>query len=766
MLVQDPVCGMKLDPIQANQTSKYQGQTYVFCSVGCKTAFNKNPAEFLNSSKTSTLTEKAPKPPLPFIVRLVHILWFVLRAYIDYRNFVRLMPEIQVKTQVPKQFVDQLLKLGPTFIKIGQILSTRPDILPQEYVRALAILQERVPPFVFDDVARTVQDTFGQDIKTLFRSFDEQPVASASLAQVHFAVLTDGTEVAVKIQRPHIQEVVNQDMTILAWLLQMLHRLFPKRIERLNLVNGFDEFKRYTLHELNFSLEGKTLEQFRANFRGWDDIVFPKVFWEYTAPKILTMSRVSGLRLSEVLTTFSMEQRRKLNQRIIEMEMKMFVSDGFFHADLHPGNIFFQPDGKIVVLDAGMYGELTDSQRDRFLLYMLAVSQKQTRRAFYHLIQQTQRLSWANEKAFYRQFKVFADTFYRSTLLEMSFARVYLNFFLLGAKFGFVFPSDLLLHAKAITTAEALAFTMVPDLNFVAVIRPIIAREFFQRAFEFPRLQRKAQQILPELLLMGELPPQDVQEDYPEEGSTNFLWTTGVKMLSTKLNEFEQSAGLMKAVANPYTRKILADHYTTAQIDEILDRTWLRYLDLEPSIPAQKTFGARFTVHAAAAIIALYEALTAIGQTKENATDLINQIAWEVYTVMADLPWFAGGTFTQDGFQRLKLATDAFRTFPFGSPAYLWQDVDAGEGVVGFDCLRCPVAEYFASHHLSELCVQTFCELDYPLAKQWGATLERTGTIASGAPRCDFRWRHTPPNKTPNRLISPDEITGGIPEPT
>jgi len=760
MLVQDPVCGMAVDPKQANDTSEFRGQTYYFCSAGCKRVFDKHPAIFLGRPSADTDTENATTNPAAFVVRTIRLLWFALREYAAYRKFARLAPEQKLKNrQIPQRFVSDLLRLGPTAIKVGQILSTRPDILSSEYVIELAVLQERVPPFAFDDVARTIRVALGQDIQNVFKSFEEQPVASASLAQVHFAVLLDGTEVAVKVQRPHIREIVNQDMASLAWLLQLLQRLFPKRVARLNLVNGFDVFRRYSLHELNFALEGKTLEQFRENFRKWDDIIFPTVFWDYTTPKILTMSRVAGLRLSEAIATFSLEERKKLNRRIVEMEMKMFISDGFFHADLHPGNIFFQPGGKIVVLDVGMYGELTGSQRDRFMLYMLAVAQKQTRRAFYHLTQQTERLSWADEEGFYRQFKALADAFYSRSLLEMSFARVYMGCFLLGAKFGFIFPSDLLLHAKAITTAEALAFTMVPDLNFVSEIKPIIAREFFQRAFDWPRLQRKAQQILPELLLLGELPPQAVQADYHEEISANYLWTTGVKMLVTKLNEFEQSAGLMKAVANPYVRKILADQYTDTQVDEILERTWLRYLDLEPSIPPQKTFGARFTVHAAAAIIALYEILTAIGQTKENAAKLINQIAWEVYTVMADLPWFAGGTFTQDGFQRLKLATDAFRAFPFGSPAYLWQDVDAGDGVVGFDCLRCPVAEYFASHNLSELCVQTFCQLDFPLAEQWGAKLERTGTIASGAPRCDFRWRYRSPGQSPGRLISPDEIT-------
>jgi len=742
MNMQDPVCGMKVHSTYCDNTTEFQGETYHFCSARCKRTFDKNPTLYIKNAKIEGLEQNIFKNPIEFVLRFLQIVCLVLREFIAYRRFMRFTPELRVKNQhIPQRFVTSLLKLGPTFIKIGQILSTRPDILPQEYVKALAALHEHVPPFAFNDVEKNVREAFSEDIQNIFLSFEKQPVASASLSQVHFAVLPDGTEVAVKIQRPRIREIVNQDMAILAWILQILQFFLPGRVKRLNLVKTYREFRRYTIHELNFLLEGGTLEQFRENFRDWDDVIFPIVFWEYTAPKILTMSRVSGLRLSEALDTFSFAKRRKLNKRIIEMEMKMFISDGFFHADLHPGNIFFQEDGKIVVLDVGMYGELTDSQRDRFMLYMLAVAQRQTRRAFYHLIQQTQRLHWANEDAFYREFKALADKFFNSTLAETTLAQVYLGFFVNGAKYGFIFPSDLLLHAKAITTAEALAFTMVPGLKFDEEIRPIVAREFFQRAFDLRRLKRKVQQTLPELLLIGELPPQEVQEDYCNGVSSNFLWTRGMKILSTRLNEAEQAAGLLKTIINPYAYKILADVYDDAQVDEILDRVWVRYLDLEPSIAQQKTLGAQFTTHAAAAIIALYETLIAMGQSKESATQLIYQVAWEVYTVMGDLPWFIGGTFTQNGFKRLKLATDAFRSFPFGSPAYLWQDVDAGESVVGFDCLRCPVAEYFASHNLSELCVQTFCNLDFPLAEQWGAVLERTGTIASGASHCDFRWR-------------------------
>lgn len=759
MKVKDPVCGMEIELAQAAGQIEVAGQTHYFCSSGCQQAFSTAPGRYSGSAKEDIRETASLRNLAPLVFRLIRIIRVAWREFWALRRFIRLPPEERAARQnIPQRFVEALLDLGPTFIKLGQILSTRPDLLPREYIVALGILHERVPPFAYVDVEITLQQAFGKDLQQVFHSFAAEPVAAASLAQVHFAVLPDGTEVAVKVQRPQIRQIINQDMIVLSWIIGLLRWLVPRRVQRLNLVEGLNEFRRYTLHELDFSLEAATLERFRANFHNWEDVVFPTVFWDYTSPKVLTMLRVSGLRLSEVMEALSPEKQKRLNRRIMELEMKMFIADGFFHADLHPGNIFFGQDGKIVILDVGMVGALTDSQRDRFMLYMLAVSQQQTRRAFHHLVKQTQVLPGSDEEGFYRKFKELADAFYAATLSQVSLAQVYLGIILHGSRFGFIFPSDLLLHAKAITTAEALAFTLAPDLNFAEAIKPIIARELCQRALDGRRLQRRAEQILPELILIGEIPPVEAQDDYGDDISTHFLWSTAAKALSTRLNEFEQGAGLMKAVANPYAWQVLTGHYPDAQVKEILGRTWMRYLDLEPSIPHQKTFGARFTVHAAAAIIALYEALTAVGQTKDGATDLIYQIAWEVYTVMGDLPWFVSGTFTQDGLKRLKLATDAFRSFPFGSPAYLWQDVDAGEGVVAFDCLRCPVAEYFASHNLSELCMKTFCNLDFPLAEQWGAKLERTGTLASGAPRCDFRWRYRQAPEPADSLIAPDGI--------
>jgi len=676
-------------------------------------------------------------------LRLLRIVWLSIYHYWAFRAFTRLEDDERRKhLDVPRQFVESLLELGPLFVKIGQILSTRPDVLPEAYITELARLQEGVPPFPFDQVRATINEQFNTDIEEVFRSFEETPIASASLAQVHLAVLNDSTPVAVKIQRPFVKERISEDLAVLSALIRHFSQLFPRKARRFNLVSGFNEFKRYTLQELDFSLEAQTLERFRRNFSGWSDIIIPQLYWNHITVKVLTMERISGLRLSEITSKLTPPERKHLTHRLMEMEMKMFISDGLFHADLHPGNIFFTEDGKIALLDFGMYGELSDEHRDHFILYWFAGLQRQTQRAFYHLIQQTTRLKGADEDAYYEQFKQLADRFYGSTISERSLTQTYLDIILSGAKFGFVFPSDLLLHAKALTTAEALAFTLMPNLRFDTEMRPIIGREFTKRAADLGRLKAQAEHILPELLLFGELPPASLREPSLSGFSFQFDWSDALKLLSEQVKTIQPSVAGMRALLDSSARNVLMRVYSDRVVDDILDTTWANYADLASSVPSQETVGARITVHLSAVTIAIYRALLAAGQSEEDATNLIYDMAWLVYTKMGEVPWTIAELFSHDEYEKLHFATTAFRQFPFGSPSYVWKDVNAAPGVVAFDCLKCPVAEFFRTHNLSELCVNTWCKLDYPLARQWGAELKRTGTISSGALVCDFRW-HT-----------------------
>jgi len=187
-------------------------------------------------------------------------------------------------------------------------------------------------------------------------------------------------------------------------------------------------------------------------------------------------------------------------------------------------------------------------------------------------------------------------------------------------------------------------------------------------------------------------------------------------------------------------KNILAIHYSKDKIRDILYSYWKRYLRLIQDIPTMPTLGGSLMVHLAAMSTAFYRELSDKGQTDENATSLFYDIAWEVYRKMGRLSWLLAGWGNKGGYSRLIKATKLFRAFPFNSPSYQWSDIKTPDNVVGFDCLKCPVAEYFELNRLSKFCTATWCALDYPLAEMWNANLTRTGSIASGADTCDFRW--------------------------
>jgi ubiquinone biosynthesis protein len=425
---------------------------------------------------------------------------------------------------------------------------------------------------------------------------------------------------------------------------------------------------------------------------------------------------------------------------LVDVMLQMFVSDGLFHADLHPGNIFFHSDGTFTLLDFGMYGELTAAQRDRLILYWLAVAQRQTRRAFHHFEALTHALPGANHETFFERYAALAEKFYASPLSEMSFTRVYIEMMKAGYAFGFVFPSELMLHAKALTTAETIIFVLAPEARFEKLSRPFIAREYAGRTTSLASLARRASQLLPELLLLGELPPSDaIDRDWDQDATAEILQEFRDR-LEGVVRESLTHGGLWQALFEPYALTVLRTTRLERDASDILKQTWDRYYELEPSVAVQPTIGAVFTTHVAAVMLALHEVLLRRGIEAEESYRLIYDIGWKFYTEMGEPPLLIATAFTRDPRKRLQLATDLFRAFPFGAPSYEWRDIPTTDGSVAFDCVKCPMAAFFVAHNASELCVQTACKLDFPLAEKWGGRLERTSTISSGADRCDFRW--------------------------
>jgi len=201
---------------------------------------------------------------------------------------------------------------------------------------------------------------------------------------------------------------------------------------------------------------------------------------------------------------------------------------------------------------------------------------------------------------------------------------------------------------------------------------------------------------------------------------------------------------VLRTILEPSVRKFLATRLSLVEADRTLAAVWRSYAESAQSVPNDEGFGPTIVLHLAAITIALHQILMNSGRTDEAATQLVVDVGWVVYRKMGTVAWVLSRRTGKDKFRRMREATRMFRRFPFSSPAYQWKEVAAEANVVAFDCMRCPAAQYFASKNESALCVRTFCNLDFPLAKDWGAELHRTGSIAGGAERCDFRWRHSP----------------------
>ncbi len=460
---------------------------------------------------------------LKAIVRAFRIAWWLFSEQSRWRRTKVMGIESDEARAAAQRFVRSLLDLGPAFVKLGQILSTRPDFLPRPYVEALAVLHERVPPVPFEAIARVCQVELGRTVEEVFAKFERDPIASASVAQVHLAELPDGRSVAVKVQRPGVKAAIEQDLRALGIIVTLVALARRRLARNLNLQGAFAEFVSYTRRELDFQHEAQTLTRFRHNFCDWPDVVFPEPEEALTTTRVLTMQRVEGLRVHEVPARLSEDVRRRLTERLVEMLMKMFISDGFFHADLHPGNIFFGSDGRLVVLDVGMVGTLTEHQRNRFLLYWLAVTRGDKRGALAHLEGLAPSGPGADENAFRQEFDALLDSFYAATISEQSWTQTFVAIIGAAARCGYRVPSEMLLEAKALTTAEALVFALLPEAKFAELARPFVHREF-ARISGSENVRRRLAHSLPEWLLLGEAPPSTDLATLPDLESWQDLW--------------------------------------------------------------------------------------------------------------------------------------------------------------------------------------------------------------------------------------------------
>jgi len=395
--------------------------------------------------------------------RYKNLAWFV--AKYGRADFAHADPEMA------KGFADDLESLGPTFIKLGQILSTRGDMLSPAYVEALARLQDRVEPFPFDDVERTIREELGVRISHAFVEFNEVPVAAASLGQVHRAVLRGGREVAVKVQRPGIVEQINADLAALSDIAAVVDRIAgPSRT--VDAARLLDEFKRTLLAELDYREEARNLVTVAHELRDFERIVVPLPVEDYTTSRVLTMDYVAGTNITAVSRVEWTEvDGAALANDLFLAYLQQIMIDGVFHADPHPGNVLLTRDHRIALVDLGMIGRISATLQEQLFKLLLAIGEGRGDVAADVVIALGERRQDFDEAAMRRAVADLVGRFHHASIREVNVGRVMLEMARSGQAHGLKISPDLTLLGKTLLHLDEIGRVLDGEFDVNASLR-------------------------------------------------------------------------------------------------------------------------------------------------------------------------------------------------------------------------------------------------------------------------------------------------------
>jgi ubiquinone biosynthesis protein len=366
--------------------------------------------------------------------------------------------------------------LGPIFVKFGQMLSTRRDLLPPDIADELAKLQDQVSPFPSDQAVAIIERAFHRPVAELYERFDPVPVASASVAQVHLAVLPGGREAAVKILRPNMRRVIAHDLALLDAAAGLLERVWPDA-RRLRPREVVAEFGKHLEDELDLMREAANCSQLRRNFLHSPLLMVPEVYWDWCSENVMTMERMRGIPISQVeLLREAGHDIPKLARAGVEIFFTQVFRDAFFHADMHPGNIFVARDGRYVALDFGIMGTLTDTDRNFLAQIFLGFFQRDYQRVAKAHVEAGWVPAFTRVDEFEAAIRTVCEPMFDRPFAELSFGQVLLRLFAIARRFDYEVQPQLVLLQKTLLNIEGLGRQLYPELDLWKTAKPYLER--------------------------------------------------------------------------------------------------------------------------------------------------------------------------------------------------------------------------------------------------------------------------------------------------
>ncbi|MEW5762749.1 MAG: AarF/ABC1/UbiB kinase family protein [Bacillota bacterium] len=410
------------------------------------------------------------------------------------------------RRSAPARLVMLLQDLGPTFIKLGQLLSTRADLLPEEYVRELEKLQDAVPPFPFAEARRQVERELGRPLEDVFADFRRECLAAASIAQVHRARLVTGEEVVVKVQRPGVEELVAVDLDILLDVARLADRYTPwGRVY--SFTEMAEEFRQTMAEETDFRAEGRNADTLRRHARDDHGVYIPRVYWEYTTRRVLTMEYVGGTKLTDLaaLETLGLD-RAAVARRLAGSIVRQMLVDGVFHADPHPGNLAVLPDGRLAFFDFGIIGRLPQDLKEQLGLMVLGMVRKDSNLIMRSLQRMGVVPPHVDAAALRRDIERLEQKYYDVPLAQVDMAESFEDLLRIAYKHRIRLPSEVTMLVKSLVTTDGVVEQLDPEVSIAVIARPLVKR-LAARNVSLAHLRRHLEETLPEYAyLLGRLP--------------------------------------------------------------------------------------------------------------------------------------------------------------------------------------------------------------------------------------------------------------------